>query len=212
MSSNSTSSDDWRNEFRETVQRHCRQGFGWRYGQIDQWTTDAILSKLRAIGIDIDLPRFVALARSSPSCKAIHKQWGLLYKAWEDRLPERPDIPESFWADFPMYAAEELWRRLTPDRPCPELLAHRMDAVIERGRSDPAAAHAEGLATALAVVEYLQSLPPDQRADGLKAFGECGLNNYREWLDCVVWDNEDDHPEDAARLTKMLDEAAKPTK
>ncbi|MCH7945562.1 MAG: hypothetical protein IIC73_06050 [Armatimonadetes bacterium] len=103
----------------EQARRHREEGFGWRYDGLAEWTTNAIFEKLRELGVDTDADRFADQARVATRCMTLEENWR-----------EGLALDDSPWDDFPFLASEELWRRLTPDLPCPELIAERLEKHI----------------------------------------------------------------------------------
>lgn len=92
------------------IHQHYEQGFGWRYDGLGDWRTEDIFAKLRELGIETDADSFRSQAAEAGGPEALTDLWLQRHKA------------EGLWEDFLLFAPEELWKRLLPDVPCPELL------------------------------------------------------------------------------------------
>ena len=108
------------------AEKFRKEGMGWRYDGLGQWTTEAIFEQLRALGIDIDPERFEEQAKAAGRCFELEEKWREGIEI-DDKTP---------WDDFPFLACEELWRRLTPNLLCPEVVAARLEEAIERQSED----------------------------------------------------------------------------
>jgi tetratricopeptide (TPR) repeat protein len=188
--------DPERADFREAVARHRREGFGWRYDGLGDWDTDAIFQRLVQLGIESDADRFIALARSAPSCASV-------CQTWRDQLGHELD---DFWDDFPFLASEELWRRLTPEQPCPEMVADRLEAAIARDHQRSESPE-EDLAAALALAEYLERGSPGERVAMYERVKECGLHHYDDWIANQVRRCAAAHPQAAERVGNVVSDA-----
>src|SRR5258708_7493980 len=109
--------ENWQMDFARTIERHRREGLGWRYDGVADWSTDAIFKQLNELGIDTDAERFHAQATAAESIRVLRDDW-------DRQLPER--TIDTFWPDFPLMAAPELWKRLAADVICPDLLELRL--------------------------------------------------------------------------------------
>lgn len=94
----------------ERMKTHSVEELEWRYEGLGVWSTEDIFTKLQELGIETDAASFrlEALKAGGPDA---------LSDAWD----ERASI-DGLWADFLLFAPEELWKRLLPQTPCPELL------------------------------------------------------------------------------------------
>ena len=134
-----------------------KEGFGWRYDGLGDLSTDAIFAKLVELGVSTDANCFREQAQAAGQCKNLEERWR-----------ENIEWDDSPWDDFPFLAAEELWRRLTPDLTCPEFIADRlislMNTVHESRRSvaDMKREDREAVAEAIA---YLERFPAVERSD-----------------------------------------------
>ncbi len=99
-----------RDPIHDAMERHRREGFGWRYDGFGDWSTEAIFAKLAELGIlsDPETFRREALAAGEPR---------VISEAWAKRVQTG-----DFWQDFPLLVPDELWRRLLPDAPSVDLL------------------------------------------------------------------------------------------
>jgi len=91
--------------FHDTIERHRREGFGWRYDGFGDWTTEAIFAKLAELGIASDSEQFRRDAMDAGEPRVLSEAWAARVQTGD------------FWQDFPLLVPEELWRRLLPDVP-----------------------------------------------------------------------------------------------
>ena len=162
-------------DIERTIRKHREQGFGWRYDGLGDWTTDAIIDKLRELGVDTSAEHFPDQARSAERCAVLEANWVHNLKF------------EGFWADFPFLAAEELWERLTPDLLCPEILSNRLEGVVGRSRANRGRLISEEeeqaeVDLAVAVADYLEGFPKEDRPAWFKDILDCGTYDYGSWL------------------------------
>ena len=162
-------------DIERTIRKHREQGFGWRYDGLGDWTTEAIIDKLRELGVNTSAEEFLEQARSAGRCAVLEAKWVHNLKF------------EGFWADFPFLAAEELWERLTPDLLCPETLSNHLEAVVGRSRANRGRLISEEeeraeVDMATAVAEYLEGFPKEDRPAWFKDIVDCGTCDYGSWL------------------------------
>ncbi len=176
------------------------EGFGWRYDGLGDWQTDAIFERLQGLGIDTDQHRFEEQARAAGRCFELEEQWRDGTDI-DDRTP---------WDDFPFLACEELWRRLTPQLLCPEIVAARLEQTIERltedGDSQALDVGHEGIDAAMVLMDYLERHPAEGRQ---KAFDEvlgCSTYDFGEWLVDIALDYGHDHVERVRRIAEVMSE------
>ncbi len=183
--------------FAAVVKRHRREGLGWRYDGLGDWSTEAIIAKLRELGVDTDASRFPDQARAAG-------RPAVLYDRWYPKARSRGD----FWDDFPFLAAEELWRRLTPDLVCPERIADRLDPIVEGSPAGNALAAPEvvsqELAAALALMDYLETFPKEERGDRYEELRKCTMWDYEDWLLQMVCDYGPEHPDELTRIADTM--------
>jgi hypothetical protein len=178
------------------VERHRKEGFGWRYDGLSDWSTDAIFGKLQALGVDTNEQRFREQAQAA-------KRTMVLQKTCCEGAPDTG----TFWDDFPFLAVEELWRRLTPDLLCPELLADRLEEAV-RGSSERPSRLPEGgqrdVETALLLMNDLERFPPEERAARLQEVEECGVCDHGSWLLCLVLSHGKLYPDEVTRVADVM--------
>ena len=94
----------------ERMKEQSIKALEWRHEGLGVWSTEDIFVKLRELGIETDPVSFrlEALKAGGPDA---------LSDAWDERVSI-----DGLWADFLLFAHEELWKRLLPQTPCPELL------------------------------------------------------------------------------------------
>ncbi len=183
----------------EQAQRHREEGLGWRYDGLADWTTNAIFEKLRELGVDTDADRFADQAHVATRCMALEETWrkGL-------------SLDDSPWDDFPFLASEALWRRLTPDLPCPELIAERLEEHIRSADGRPRVATYEqqraDMAEAGLVLDYLDRFESDERAAKFDELRDCGLHDFGPWLLELVLACGDLYPDEVTRLADRMSE------
>lgn len=178
------------------VEQHRWCGFGWRFDGLSDWATDAIFNKLQELGVDVDAARFREQARAAGRCGALCDVW---MRTFDARHPE--------WEEFPFLASEELWRRLTPDLACPELVADRLAAAITRPDDDstsPDERRRTDLDAALAAVAYLESFPVDERPQRFEELNECDIHDFQGWLLELVLSYGASVPDAATRIADVL--------
>lgn len=181
------------------AEQQRKDGFGWRYDGLGDWSTDDVFTKLRELGIDTDADQFYQQAETAQSCKN-------LWEGWRETV----DLEDSPWDDFPFLAAEELWRRLAPDLVCPEFIADRLSAAIltldDPGRGNPKE-EGEDVAAALQTVDYLERFPSAQRAARFDELLECTTYDLSGWLLEFVSDYAEEHLDAVVRVADVMSEA-----
>ncbi|MEK6677581.1 MAG: SEC-C metal-binding domain-containing protein [Planctomycetota bacterium] len=186
-----------------TAERHRKQGFAWRYDGLTEWSTDAIFAKLHELGVNTDPQRFREQAQAARRPMSLEEQW------WKGVKRAR-----TFWDDFPLLAAEELWRRLTPELYCPELLADRLDEVIHRSSEHRGATPEDDqrdVEAALLLIAFLEGFPPEERAARLHEVEECSVCDHGSWLLCFVLNHGKRYSDEVTRVADVMssfDEAA----
>jgi hypothetical protein len=183
-----------------SIERDRKSGLGWRYDGLEAWDTDALFAKLRELQIDTDPQRFLQQAIQAGRTSTLSERW----IGDPSRNPHLSGANE-FWVDFPFLAAEELWMRLAPDQPCPEILSRRMDEALEVYHQDQWSASSPGvpatLRAALALVDHLETLPAQQRADYYDEVCECSLYDYTGDLMDFLMNQGSRFPDEAVRVS-----------
>jgi len=181
----------------EQAQRFREEGFGWRYDGLADWTTNAIFERLRELGVDTDAERFAEQARTATRCM-------MLEESWREGLA----LDDGPWDDFPFLASEELWRRLTPDLPCPELIADRLEKHIlsTDGRSHVATYDQQqvDMAEVDLVLAYLDRFESGEHATKFDELRDCGLHDFGSWLLELVLTRGDLFPDEVTRLADRM--------
>ncbi len=184
-----------RDEIARGIQRQREEGFGWRFDGLGDWSTEAIFDKLRELGVDTDTERFPDQARRAGRCSVLEESW--------TGGNERDDL----WDDFPFLASEELWRRLTPDLLCPEIISYDLDAALgasgEGGRP-PAERMRSDIRTAMRLMDYLDSFPADERPARYEEVAECSLYDYSDWLLDMILGAGGDYPDEVTRIADAM--------
>ncbi len=181
------------------AERQRQEGYGWRVDGLAEWSTEAILAKLRELGADVDADRFREQAKEAQSCKNLRELW-------------RATIPkdDSPWDDFPLWAAEELWRRLTPDLVCPERIADRLDAAMAAAAEpDPERRNSaeEDLAATMQAITWLDQFPAEERGARFEELHACTTYDYTEWMLDFVFNDLTAPPDDVARVADVMADA-----
>jgi len=183
----------------EQARRFRAEGFGWRYDGLADWTTNAIFEKLRELGVDTNADRFAEQARVATRCMTLEENWR-----------EGLGLDDSPWDDFPFLASEELWRRLTPNLPCPELIADRLEKHIRTtdGRSQVATYDQQqaDMAEVDLVLDYLDRFESRERAAKFDELRDCGLHDFGSWLLELVLMRGDIFPDEVTRLADRMSE------
>ncbi len=185
------------------AEEHRRQGLGWRWDGLGDWSTEAIFSKLQELGVDTDPERFPAQARSAGQCAVLEQEWDA-------------QIRESVggWIVFPFFAVQELWLRLTPDLLCPETVAHFLETGVHQARQDPSPLDEETLASmreaTTRLIDYLQTVPPDQRDEALSEVEGFALMDIRQWLIDSILVLGKSNPDVAVRIADFMSEIEQP--
>jgi len=152
------------------------QGFGWRYDGLSDWTTEAIFNQLQAIGVDTSQECFEQQARAAGRAFELEARWrrGIAVDKKRD------------WDDFPFVASEELWDRLTPQLLCPEVVARRIEAAMERPEIDPPSQYGDygkaQIEAACMLMDYIETFEPGRRQSEFEAVIECSNWDISEWL------------------------------
>ncbi|MGD0093656.1 MAG: SEC-C domain-containing protein [Planctomycetota bacterium] len=188
----------------KVIERQRRQGFGFRWDGLGDWTTDAIFAKLREWGVATSLEQFPAQAKAAA-------QPDTLYEQWHGRMQQHADdhnLDLRFWGDFALIAAEELWERLTPELACPDTVANYFTDALEKGRKrkrHPIAKHSDPQANAvLHLVDYLAQVPADERAQRFEAVGQATALYLSPCITNAVHQLAKDKPEEAVRVGEIL--------
>lgn len=164
----------------------------WSPEKIDVMGTEAIIAKLRTLGIEFDQQEFLAAAPN------VYQPMELADHLW----PEQSEKIEGVDADFPWMAAEILWKRL-----CPEIL--HTDAII--GGIDEGDAHMQRNDNRAACDSWLQTweLLKNRFLDGADSIEivEKRVGDYysvTSWLADVESELAMLAPEDPVYLQKRL--------
>ncbi|MFQ5472928.1 MAG: hypothetical protein ACE5FA_08610, partial [Dehalococcoidia bacterium] len=183
----------------EQARRFREEGLGWRYDGLADWTTNAIFDRLRELGVDTDADRFAEQARTATRCMMLEENWR-----------EGLALDDGPWDDFPFLASEELWRRLTPDLPCPELIADRLEKHIRSTDGRPHVATYEQQRADMAevdlVLDYLDRFDSGELATKFDELRECGLSDFGSWLLELVLTRGDLFPDEVTRLADRMSE------
>jgi tetratricopeptide (TPR) repeat protein len=176
---------------------------GWD-DDVDQWSTDAIFRRLRAIGVDTDADRFRGQAIAAGDIRP-------LQDAWFDQLSASSN--GCVWDDLPYYAVPELWRRLAPDVNCPGRVEEELYEAIsaeEGGKPLPDIdGLPAGLGASMRMVRFLQLFSPAERSAKFAAINfEGGYYDYLPWLSDLVEIHAAKHPNEATQLADVLSECA----
>ena len=181
------------------VEKLRSEGYGWRYDGLADWSTSDIFAKLSELGVDADATRFREQAERAGRPKHLEDAWRGS-RNWDD----------SPWDDFPFLAAEELWRRLAPDLPCPESIADRMSRLMSTA-NDPAQiagrTDAEDLQTLMQVAAFLEQVPPAQRAARFEELLDCTTYDFASWLLDSIYYYGREHPDAIIRLADVMSDA-----
>ena len=181
------------------MRRDRAEGFAWRYDGLDDWPTETILAKLRELGIDTDADRFAEQAQSAERCM-------VLYEKWLQDLD--PDLEDTFWEDFALLASHELWRRLAPNVPCPEMVSDRLEAVLRRSDTEEDGPTSEEdraeIDAAMLAMDYLERFDRQDRESKFQELLGCGLYEYGEWLLDLVANCGQRFPDEATRIADIM--------
>ena len=175
------------------------EGFGWRYDGLANWSTPDIFAKLCEIGVDVDATRFHEQAQNAGRPKHLEESWRR-DNDWDD----------SPWDDFPFLAAEELWRRLAPDLPCPEFIADRISRIMSTGHDPDQTASRTGhedIQSAMQVAAYLEQVPKTRRAARFEELLDCTTYDLGTWLLDSIFYYGAEHPEEITRLADVMSDA-----
>jgi len=184
-----------------SVEMVRKEGFGWRYDGLGDWSTDAIFDQLKAFGIDTGHDRFEQQARAAGRTLVLEEQWrkGVVI---DDKTP---------WDDFPFLACEELWKRLTPHLLCPEIVASRIESVIGRPAADiddyrNATDGRDHMEAASVLVNYLETFNPDKREAAFEEVLNCSTYNFGEWLIDIALDFGRNNLRMVRRIAEVMSE------
>jgi len=191
--------EQWKRDFAETIAKHRRQGWGWRYDGLDDWTSERIFTQLQALGIDIDAERFRQQAAAAGGIEALRKHW-------DSQIREEMDT--AFWPDFPLIAVPVLWERLTPDLVCPEIIDERLHRAIKAEKHGMDLPDVDGfpatVAAAVGVAKYLEGFPTAERAKRFDELSRIGFYGYGEWVLNLVATRGKDYPEAMIRIADAM--------
>jgi len=188
-------------DIERAIRKHREQGFGWRYDGLGDWTTEAIIDKLRELGVDTSAESFADQARGAGRCAVLRAGWVQTLEL------------EGFWSDFPFLASEELWERLTPDLLCPEILSNRLEGVVGRSRATrgrPILEEEEQVEidAAVAVADYLEGFPKEDRPIWFKDILDCGTYDYSSWLLELVLGSGPRYPVEMTYVANIMSDCA----
>jgi|GEM_PF-5203902 len=187
----------------KTIERQRRLGYGWRWDGLGGWTTEAIFAKLREWGVDISPETFRAHAQAAGRPSHQENEWAERMQAFADE--HTLDI--RFWLDFPLFAATELWKRLTPDLPCPELVADRLCDAFEETKSrnlpEPQQ-QASQLQSTLGLLEYLKCFPEGERGERLDEIVQLIMLDFGICLTDLIFQQAKEAPEEITRIAEFF--------
>jgi hypothetical protein len=181
------------------AERMRKEGFGWRYDGLADWSTESIFARLRELGVDTDESRFREQAREAGRCKHLEERW---YQG--------PDWGDSPWDDFPFLAAEELWRRLTPDLVCPEFIADELGQVMSATQDPPRTTvelERADIEAAMQAIGYLERFPPAERPRRFEELLECTTYDLGAWLLEFILDYGEAHQDEVTRVADVMSDA-----
>jgi tetratricopeptide (TPR) repeat protein len=191
--------ETWKRELAETIAKHRRQGWGWRYDGLEGWTTEAIFAQLRELGIDTDAERFREQAVAALGIDGLRK-------VWDGQIREEMDI--AFWPDFPLIAVPLLWERLTPDLVCPELVEQRLYRAISAEKEGTSSPEVGGVpaavAAAVGLAKYLEGFPAGERAKQFDAINRRGAYDYSNWLVNLIGDHGRKYPDAVMQIADVM--------
>jgi tetratricopeptide (TPR) repeat protein len=174
-------------------------GMEWNLEGLEDWTTDAIIAKLRELGVDVDAERFVQQAREAGGFEK-------LIRRWIEQLSA--DKRDTLWEDFPWMAVEVLWPRLAGDVICADLIEQRVYRVLEAQDERKELPDVKGLPADLAagmeVMDFLERFPVEERAAKFDEFDNGRFYDYAEWLLQLVWEDGMHYPEQATRIADVM--------
>ncbi len=144
-------------QLQSSYEQQKREGFGWRFHGVRDWTTEAIFERLVRLGVTTSPEFFLSEVRRLRSP-------GRLAEFWKSQVGKSEDTR---WQDFPPVVCEELWRRLTPDQACVEMYLLALEdcflelsAATKRGE---VTRPGEALDAARPLLNHLTSVPPAER-------------------------------------------------
>lgn len=108
-----------------SADRQREQGLGWRYDGFSAWSNAELFAALTRFSIEVDEASFVTEARAGGSPTALAARWTARSTA------------AGKWADLPVLAARELWRRLLPEARAAEVVADVIDELLEEAEVRP---------------------------------------------------------------------------
>ncbi len=197
---------DWQIEFGRTIERHRREGWGWRYDGLDSWPTEKIFDQLRELGIDTDADRFHQQAAAAGRLKFLDDQW-------DSQLSEEKKA-DGFWQDFPMRAVPVLWERLASDLVCSDLIDEHLNRVISAEHDEKPLEDVDGIpadvAVALELARFLQGFSPGERKAKFAEVDEGAYYDYTSWLLDLIYQRGDEYPDLAAQLGDVMSDCADP--
>jgi len=185
-------------ELAPIIESDRREGLGWRYDGLGDWSTDAIFAKLQELGVDTSEGRFRAQTEAAGPPL-------VLYEGWEPRGGWRGDL----WDDFSYLAAEELWNRLTPDLVCPEMIADRIDPVVESSYASDTPGESEvksqeKMSAAMALMDYLERFPEEEREERYEEVCGCTICDYEGWLLDIICRCGAKYPDEITRIADIM--------
>ncbi len=149
----------------------------WTLGRIAEEPTEAILSRLRTLGVDTSREVFLALASARTSAWGIGAIWKQAPRDTRRNLSRHDE-------DFLGMAACELWKRWSPERPSVEMLDDWMQAGYAHSMANGAEQACE---TWLRVWQVIDArLQPEMRCtdDALSVFDgvQCIFNWVQDFI------------------------------
>ena len=191
---------NWQIEFFKTIERHRKQGFGWRYDGLESWTNETIFSKLHELKVDTDAERFAQQARAAGRIKVLDDDWNR-------QITENNNDP-GFWQDFPLLALPLLWERLASDVSCPEVIEQRLYKVLDAEDKGLLLADVGGVpavvVAALEFAKYLQGFGVSERAARFEDVKSIGYYDYDEWLLDLVETYGPTYPDEITQIADVM--------
>jgi len=172
--------------------RQHRDGLGWRFGGVGEWSTDDIVKTFHGLGINIDAANFRDVAVRYPSMDA-------LIAEFDDLFPIN-----DLWIDFCVGGIVTLWKRLAPDVLVYDLIADYLDDMAE-SLSDFGEPDTEFLfEQCKCVADFFEAFVSDEaREQFLLVEKGCIYDPVNTLEDCVRWLG-DIYPDEMHRLTKVM--------
>jgi tetratricopeptide (TPR) repeat protein len=165
-----------------TIKRHRRQGWGWRYDGLNDWSTERIFEQLRDIGIDTDEQRFPQQAATAGRFKPLNEDW-------VRQIPKKKS-ENGFWRDFPLISIPVLWDRLAPQTVCADLIEEHLYRAIKAEEDGVELAHVDGLpadiAVGLELARFLQAVEPAERSARFDEVNDGRYYDYFDWISELI--------------------------